>query len=144
MKEDYDVNGDLEPIGDRLRLRFVRQLPHPPEKVGRSLRESEHLAEWFPDRILGELTAGAQLRFVDAAGGNDQSFEGEVLACEAPGWHVGLDSLEHHLADTATTGTTAQRWSDVHRGHVEKFGASAATIGPPPASQAPPTGEGLR
>jgi len=58
------VDGQLEQVGDRWRLRFVRKLPHPPEKVWRALTEPEHLAAWFPAEMHGERAAGAPLRFV--------------------------------------------------------------------------------
>ena len=71
--------GQLEPAGDRWRLRFTRQLPHPPEKVWRAVTEPEHLKAWFPQEIVGERTAGAPLRFVTEGG---DSFEGEMVVFE--------------------------------------------------------------
>lgn len=57
--------GTTEHLDDgRWRLRFVRTLPHPAEKVWRALTEPAHLAHWFPSTIDGERAAGAPLRFV--------------------------------------------------------------------------------
>ena len=80
VKEVYDVDGILEPNGDRWRLRFTRQLPHAPEKVWRALTEPEHLEAWFPQRIVGEWMIGSPLRFVSQFG----DFDGEVLAVQPP------------------------------------------------------------
>ena len=77
------MNGELEQVGDRWRIRFRRRLAHPPERVWRSLTEPEHLKSWFPDRVTGEWRVGARLRFVDA-GNQAQGFEGEVLAYDPP------------------------------------------------------------
>jgi uncharacterized protein YndB with AHSA1/START domain len=52
--------GELEDVG---RLRFVRRLPHPPEKVWAAITEPEHLASWFPTTIDGDQAAGSPLRF---------------------------------------------------------------------------------
>ena len=73
--------GELTRAGARWQLRFARRLPHSPALVWRALTEAEHLAAWFPQRILGDWTPGATLRFVGAVG-ESVSFAGEVIACE--------------------------------------------------------------
>jgi uncharacterized protein YndB with AHSA1/START domain len=77
------VNGELERVGDGWRLRFTRRLGHAPEKVWRAVTEPEHLRAWFPDRVVGEFVAGAELRFESdyVEGG---SFTGRVLAADPP------------------------------------------------------------
>jgi uncharacterized protein YndB with AHSA1/START domain len=77
------MEGQLEPAGERWRLRFVRRLPHPPEKVWRALTEPEHLAAWFPTEIRGERAAGARLRFVFPRG-EGPTLDGEMIACDPP------------------------------------------------------------
>jgi uncharacterized protein YndB with AHSA1/START domain len=77
------MDGDLEQAGDLWKLRFRRELPHPPEKVWRAITEPAHLEAWFPQRIVGEWTVGAPLRF-EAPGGEHPAFDGEVLACDPP------------------------------------------------------------
>src|SRR3954447_13909186 len=75
------MNGTLEQTAAGPRLRFTRQLAHPPEKVWRALTEPEHLKAWFPDTIVvEEWTVGAPLRFEHP----DFRFDGEVLAVEPP------------------------------------------------------------
>jgi uncharacterized protein YndB with AHSA1/START domain len=76
--------GELETAGDgRWRLRFSRELGHPPEQVWRAITEPDHLAAWFPQRIEGDLhKPGAPLRFEHAGG--IPGFEGQVLAVEPP------------------------------------------------------------
>jgi DNA-binding transcriptional ArsR family regulator/uncharacterized protein YndB with AHSA1/START domain len=80
---ETDMHGDLEPAGDGWRLRFTRRLSHPAEQVWRAITEAEHLQAWFPQRIVGEWTVGAPLRF-EPPGGEFPGFDGEVLACEPP------------------------------------------------------------
>jgi uncharacterized protein YndB with AHSA1/START domain len=95
-----DVDGELERVGSRWRLRFIRRLAHPPEKVWRALTEPEHLAAWFPMDIEGERTPGARLRFVHR-GGEGPPFEGEMLAYEPPRllkFRWGDDTLRLELA----------------------------------------------
>jgi uncharacterized protein YndB with AHSA1/START domain len=78
------VNGTLEQTPAGPRLRFVRHLAHPPEKVWRAITEPEHLRAWFPDTIVVDQWAvGAPLRFVQAPG-MGEGFDGEVLAFEPP------------------------------------------------------------
>jgi uncharacterized protein YndB with AHSA1/START domain len=76
-------HGELEPVEGRWRLRYVRRLPHPREKVWRALTEPEHLAAWFPAKIEGGWAAGAPLRFV-IVDWELPPTEGEVLAVEPP------------------------------------------------------------
>ena len=75
------MNGTLEHTDAGPRLRFVRHLAHPPDRVWRALTEAEHLKAWFPDTIVVERwEAGAPLRFEHEEMG--MSFDGEVLAFE--------------------------------------------------------------
>src|SRR6202044_3738122 len=62
-QEARRMYGDLEAEGDLWRLRFRRQLPHPPERVWRAITEPEHLQAWFPQRIVGRWQVGGMLRF---------------------------------------------------------------------------------
>jgi len=75
--------GNLERVDDRWRLRFVRMLPHAPEKVWRALTEEEHLAAWFPTTIEGEFRKGAPLRF-RFRGDEALPESGEVIECDPP------------------------------------------------------------
>jgi len=52
-------------------------------------------------------------------------------ARDAAGWHVCLDVLDHHLRGEPVPWSPGERWKQVHDGYVERFGAEAATIGPP-------------
>jgi uncharacterized protein YndB with AHSA1/START domain len=93
------MNGTLEQTGDRWRLRFTRRLGHPPEKVWSAITEPEHLAAWFPDRIVvDEWTVGAPLRFEHPYG---PPFEGEVLAVDPPSlleFQWGPDTIRLEIA----------------------------------------------
>jgi uncharacterized protein YndB with AHSA1/START domain len=57
-------HGTLTQLDDnQATLTFVRELPHPPEKVWRSLTEPDSLRAWFPSTIDGERAEGAALQF---------------------------------------------------------------------------------
>ena len=71
------MDGTLEQVGGAWRLRFVRTLPHPQEKVWRAITEAEHLAAWFPSTIDGQRRPGAKLHFV--FDGMDEAVEGEMI-----------------------------------------------------------------
>jgi uncharacterized protein YndB with AHSA1/START domain len=53
----------IEVSEDRVGVRFVRRLAHPPERVWQAITEPEELAAWFPDTIDGEFAPGAEVRF---------------------------------------------------------------------------------
>jgi uncharacterized protein YndB with AHSA1/START domain len=76
-------HGNLDRSGRRLRLTFVRRLPHDPAKVWRAITEPEHLAAWFPTSILGERAAGAQLRF-EFPNGEAPPMHGTMLIFDPP------------------------------------------------------------
>jgi uncharacterized protein YndB with AHSA1/START domain len=75
--------GTLERAGHRWRLRFTRRLAHRAEKVWRAVTDPEHLLAWFPDRMTGELTVGATLRF-ESEYVDGGFFEGRVLVVDEP------------------------------------------------------------
>jgi uncharacterized protein YndB with AHSA1/START domain len=77
------VDGDLEPVNGRWRLRFVRTLPHPPQKVWRGLTEPEHLAAWFPAAINGDRKPGAPLSFV-FPNNEGPTITGEMITYDPP------------------------------------------------------------
>jgi uncharacterized protein YndB with AHSA1/START domain len=77
------VDSQLEQVGSRWRLRFARRLAHPPEKVWRAITDPEHRKAWFPDRLVGELTVGAKLRF-ESEYVDGGSFDGAVLVVDPP------------------------------------------------------------
>jgi uncharacterized protein YndB with AHSA1/START domain len=92
--------GTLERTPDGARLRFVRKLAHPPEKVWRALTSAEHLAAWFPQTIVvDEWAPGAPLRFTGDPNVSG-SFDGEVLAAKEPSlleFRWGTDVLRFEL-----------------------------------------------
>ena len=75
--------GVLDRAGDRHSLTFVRSYPHPPELVWEVITEDEHLAVWFPQRIVGERRAGAALRFLTTDDDAD-GFDGTMVAFDPP------------------------------------------------------------
>jgi uncharacterized protein YndB with AHSA1/START domain len=47
----------------RVAIRFVRLVPHPPEKVWRAITDPEQLAVWFPAVVELDRAAGSVLFF---------------------------------------------------------------------------------
>jgi uncharacterized protein YndB with AHSA1/START domain len=93
--------GTVEETDGGWRLRFVRRLAHPREKVWRALTEDEHLTAWFPQRIVGERVAGAALSF-EFRGGEVEPFAGRMRVVEPPAvleYAWGTDVLRFELAD---------------------------------------------
>ncbi|HZP28474.1 MAG TPA: SRPBCC family protein [Acidimicrobiia bacterium] len=77
---EHDL-GELARDGEQWTLTFTRRLDHSPEKVWRAVTEPQHLAVWFPQKIVGEMRAGAPLRFESSVG---EGFDGEMLAFDPP------------------------------------------------------------
>jgi uncharacterized protein YndB with AHSA1/START domain len=79
------ADGQLDRSGGRWRVRFVRRLAHPREKVWRALAEAEYRDTWFPQRIEAEggWVAGARLSFVSDVV-PEASFDGELLVYDPP------------------------------------------------------------
>ncbi|HUH64451.1 MAG TPA: SRPBCC family protein [Terracidiphilus sp.] len=68
---------------DKWTLILTRELSHPPEKVWRALTEPEHLHEWAPFDIDGNLgTVGNTVKLTWV--GTGQAFEVRVTRAEAP------------------------------------------------------------
>jgi uncharacterized protein YndB with AHSA1/START domain len=98
--------GTLEETPAGWELRFVRRLAKPPAVVWRAFVDPDLVARWFPTTIVGDLAAGAALRF-DFTEVAADSFAGEVLEADEPRHLVfswGGDVLRFDLAE-ATTGT---------------------------------------
>jgi uncharacterized protein YndB with AHSA1/START domain len=173
VDEDKLAYGQLEEDGGRWRLRFERELPHPPEKVWQALTEPEHLSAWFPTDIEGERASGAPLRFkfrngegptidgqmvvydppriLELSWGDEETLRFELesagggtlltfvntmgqlgkAARDAAGWHASLDLLASHLDGQSPPLDPRERWSQVHKAYVERFGPEASAIGPP-------------
>lgn len=111
------MNGTLEDLGGRWRLRFTRELAHPPEKVWRAVTEPQHLAAWFPQRISGEWVPGGRLVF-SSPEGRGPDFEGEVIACEPPSllefsWGTDVIRLEIEARPGGCTFTLLDTFGEV-------------------------------
>jgi uncharacterized protein YndB with AHSA1/START domain len=52
-------------------------------------------------------------------------------ARDAAGWHACLDALAHHLDGAEAPGNPTDRWQQLHKSYIERFGPDASTIGPP-------------
>jgi uncharacterized protein YndB with AHSA1/START domain len=75
--------GELDRSGNAWQLRFVRLLPHSPERVWRALTEPAELAAWFPSTIEGARVAGAHLTFTFEHA-EAPEMDGVMIACEEP------------------------------------------------------------
>jgi uncharacterized protein YndB with AHSA1/START domain len=85
----------------RWTLRFERRFAHPIDKVWRCMTEPQHRDAWFPQRILGDLAPGGELRFVDDPNLPAEGMGGRCLAIEPP--HLlelewGADTLRIELS----------------------------------------------
>jgi uncharacterized protein YndB with AHSA1/START domain len=77
------MNGTLEQVGGRWRLRFTRRLRHNPETVWRAITEPDQLKAWFPDHLSGDFVVGGRLTFSHGSAAIPD-FSGEVRAVESP------------------------------------------------------------
>lgn len=77
------LDGHLEAVGDRWRIRFTRRLAHPPARVWQALMDERSLAAWFPTTIEGELRTGAVLRY-RFRGEEAAPIEGRMLEYRPP------------------------------------------------------------
>jgi uncharacterized protein YndB with AHSA1/START domain len=86
--EDTDTTttqmGTLLTGDGRWTLRFERRLAHPIDKVWRTITEPEHRDAWFPQRIVGDLVAGGELRFVDDPNVPADGFGGRCVDIQPP------------------------------------------------------------
>ena len=104
----------------RVGVRYVRHLPHPPEKVWRALTESDQLRHWFPCDIVGERAEGATLQLpfwpdhVEAYGIETPVVPGRVHVWDPPRvfeWSWDTDRLRWELAqEAAATVLTLTVW----------------------------------
>jgi uncharacterized protein YndB with AHSA1/START domain len=83
---------------------------------------------WGDETLRFELAAdgaGTLLRFT-------ASFEELGKAArDGAGWHSALDVLACALEGQPSPWAPGERWRQVHRVYVERFGPDASTIGPP-------------
>jgi hypothetical protein len=52
-------------------------------------------------------------------------------ARDGAGWHACLDLLAYDLAGERAPVTSSDRWREVNRSYIDRFGPEASTIGPP-------------
>lgn len=101
-----DRLGTLEPTDDGWRVQLVRRLARPPAVAWQAFVVPELVAQWFPTTIVGELVAGATLRF-EFEDFDAEPFDGEVLEADEPhrlAFTWGPDVVRFELA-AAGTGT---------------------------------------
>lgn len=75
MSQEHTRLGAVERDGDKLRLRYERNLTHPPATVWRALTESAGLRHWFPADIVGDRAAGAEIQLPFWPEGAQESME---------------------------------------------------------------------
>jgi uncharacterized protein YndB with AHSA1/START domain len=115
------------------RLRFVsRDVPDADAFEGEMLVfEPPSVLEfsWGDDRLRFELEPLGDDHTVLTL--IDTIVELGKAARDGAGWHACLDLLEASLAGVEPDWTSADRWKDVHRDYVARFGPDASAIGPP-------------
>lgn len=120
MTTSTDRLGTVLRTDGRVRLRYVRRLAHPAERVWRALTESDQLRHWFPCDIIGERTAGATLELpfwpdhVEAYGIDTPTVSGRIHVWEPPRvfeWSWDTDHLRWELEqDGGVTVLTFTVW----------------------------------
>lgn len=104
---DAAAPGELIRDGDRAGLRFVRDYPHPRDRVWRALTESDQLRHWMPCDIVGDRAAGAPITLpfwpghVQKYGIEEPVLTGRIEVWDPPrrfGWTWGGDLLVFELA----------------------------------------------
>ena len=94
--------------GDRIGLRYARDLMHPPEKVWRALTESEHMAAWMACDMVGERRTGAPIELrlwpaiVETAGSDFAVLPGVIRVWDRPNvfeWTWDNDVLRWELSE---------------------------------------------
>jgi uncharacterized protein YndB with AHSA1/START domain len=112
-------------------LRFCFEEDRAPAMDGEMLAYEPTSAiemRWGPDVLRFELrpvTDGTELTLLDTLEAHGKA------ARDGAGWHVCLDWLEARLRGEDADRASPSRWRGVHPRYVERFGAEAATIGPP-------------
>jgi uncharacterized protein YndB with AHSA1/START domain len=98
-----------------------RMLTYDPPRVLELLWGDEETLRFELDPVDG----GTLLTFVNTLGQLGKA------ARDAAGWHACLDVLASHLDGQTPSWTPTERWSQVHKVYVDRFGPDASTIGPP-------------
>jgi len=102
-----ESRGEVLRDGERIGMRFVRQLAHPPERVWRAITESDQLRFWMPCDIVGERRTGAEITapfwpgVVEKYGLEETSFTGRINVWEPPSvfeWTWGGDIVRFELS----------------------------------------------
>jgi uncharacterized protein YndB with AHSA1/START domain len=112
-------------------LRFVSRGDDGTEFTGEMIAvDPPHLLEfrWGDDRLRFELASidtGTRLTFTDTFAEHGKG------ARDGAGWHECFDRLEYELDGREPPWAWGERWAAVHDEYVERFGAAAATVGPP-------------
>jgi len=77
------TGAEVQKGGDKWTLILTRQLRHAPEKVWQAITDPEHVREWAPFDVDGDLgTAGNTVKLTWV--GNPQPIETKVTRADAP------------------------------------------------------------
>jgi uncharacterized protein YndB with AHSA1/START domain len=101
---------------DKWTLILTRELRHPPEKVWRALTQPEHLHEWAPFDVEGNLAAVGNTVKITWAG-TENSFETRVTRAEAPRVLEFAD-IRWELEPLDSGGTRLTLWHSIDRRFV--------------------------
>ena len=92
---------------------LVRDLRHPPEKVWRALTQAEHLREWAPFDIEGDLeTVGSTVKLTWV--GTPVATDTKVLRVEAPRL-LEFGDIRWELEQVASGNAAAVLWATIDR-----------------------------
>ncbi len=107
--------GEIVRDGELVGLRFVRDYPHPIDRVWRAITESDQLRAWFPCDLVGERAEGAEIScafwpaHVTKYSIADPVLPGQIQVWQPPRvfqWTWGGDVLRFELDSLAAGQTT--------------------------------------
>ena len=109
------TGAEVQKGGDKWTLILTRQLRHAPEKVWQAITDPEHVREWAPFDVDGDLgTAGNTVKLTWV--GNPQPIETKVTRADAPKF-LEFGDIRWELEPVAG-GTRLKLWHSIDRRYV--------------------------
>ena len=109
------TGAEVQKGGDKWTLILTRQLRHAPEKVWQAITDPEHVREWAPFDVDGDLgTAGNTVKLTWV--GNPQPIETKVTRADAPNF-LEFGDIRWELEPLAG-GTRLKLWHSIDRRYV--------------------------
>jgi uncharacterized protein YndB with AHSA1/START domain len=115
------TGAEVRKDGENWTLVFVRELPHPPEKVWQALTDPAHLREWAPfDADVNLGTAGTTVKLTTVGAPTPHVTETTVTRADAPSvleYNWGGNDIRWEL-DAVGGGTRLTLWHNIDRRYI--------------------------